>query len=379
MLRCTPADAETASDRLKWIIDSRGIEELVAHDVIMPPGGKVYVAVEDATGMVLDDPTRFTARQITLQDQLISNGTGLAYCPNAPNYVAVVTADVHHAQSGRSYSGYTADGGKTWRRFEGLPADASTGKPLNPAGSIAVSRRGDWGLGRDHLVWLPTGKQPTFYSRDGGKSWHPSHGFPLGSGYWILALKQRLLMADPFTPDKFYFHGTWGGGFYVSTDGGESCAKQEQAGLPNFVHHGQLAVNRAVQDDLWFVDGWEGASQHGLWHSTDGGRKFGKVAGIDYGITLCLGMGRGESGDAPYTVYVYGKMGTSPAWGVFSSTNAGGPGSGFPATRRASSTSLRAWPLPGPFARVIVGFAGNSFVMGTPAKDKLGHLHSVRK
>jgi len=372
MLSCTPTDKETRNDRPKWTIDSRGIEELVSHDVIMPPGGKTYVAVEDATGMVLDDPRRFTARQIALQDQLISNGTGLAYCPNAPDYVAVVTADVFHTGSGRSYSGYTADGGKTWTRFAGSPADPDSGKPLNPAGSIAVGRRGDWGLGGDHLLWLPTGKQPTFYSTDGGKTWKPSTGFPLGSGYWIFALKQRLLAADPFTPDRFYFHGSWAGGFYVSTDGGKTWRKQEQAGLPAGAHHGQLAVNRAVKNDLWFVDGWEGASKHGLWHSTDGGRRFSKVEGIEYGITLCLGAGRAAAGDAPYTVYFYGKMAASPDWGVFSSTDAGDSWeriSYYPAGIFDQPTCMAAsWDS---FATVIIGFAGNSFVMGTPAHGEL--------
>jgi hypothetical protein len=68
----------------KWTIMSRGIEELVTHDVVLPPGSgdKAIVAVDDATGMCIDNPAQFTARQIPLADQLLSCSTGLAYCPN---------------------------------------------------------------------------------------------------------------------------------------------------------------------------------------------------------------------------------------------------------------------------------------------------------
>ncbi len=138
-------------------------------------------------------------------------------------------------------------------------------------------------------MWLPNGEGPTFYSHDGGKSWKPSAGFPLENGYWIFALKQRSLAADPFTADKFYLVGSWAGGFYVTTDGGKSWQLQGRAGLPSFNHHSQLAVNRSVSGDLWFCDGWDGASQHGLWHSTNGGKTFAKLDAIDYAITLCLG------------------------------------------------------------------------------------------
>lgn len=366
MLRWQPA-GPADTNRPCWTIDSRGIEELVTHDVIMPPGGRIVVAVEDATGMVTDDPDRFVARQIALQDQLISNGTGLSYCPNAPEFLAVVTADVNHTHSGRTYSGYSVNGGRTWAPFAAYPADTD-GKPINPAGSIAISRRGNWGVGSDHLVWLPTGKGPTYYSHDGGRSWHPSAGFPTGNGYWIFALKQRLLAADPFTPDTFYFQGSWRGGFYVSTDGGASWQLQEQAGLPVNTHNAQLAVNCAVPGDLWFVDGSQGASQHGLWHSTTGGRMFTRIDALEFAITLCLGAGRGGAGDAPACVYVYGKLRTAPDWGVFRSADAGVTWdrvSFYPAGIFDEPTCMAAsWDR---YGVVVVGFTGNSYVIGRAA------------
>ena len=343
-----------------------GIEEFVTHDVIMPPKGNAVFAVEDATGLVTADTRKFVARQIPLQDQLLSNGTGLAYCPNAPEYLAVVTADIHHTGSGKSYSGFSADGGKTWSRFAGMPSDPSTGKPLSSAGSVAISRRGNWTTGNDHLVWLPNGDGPPFFSHNGGKSWKASEGFPRKNGYWIFALKQRSLAADPFTPDKFYLVGSWAGGFYVSIDGGKSWRRQEQAGISSFNHHSQLAVNRIARNDLWFCDGWDGASQHGLWHSKNAGKSFAKLDGIEYAITLCLGAGSGKARDATFSVYFYGKIAASPDWGIFRSTDAGATWQRiafYPAGIFDQPTCMAAsWDH---FAEVIVGFGGNSFVVGT--------------
>ena len=244
--------------------------------------------------------------------------------------------------------------------------DPATRKSLSAAGSIAISRRGNWTLGNDHLVWLPNGDGPPFYSRDGGKSWKPGEGFPLKNGYWIFALKQRALAADPFTPDRFYLVGSWAGGFYLSTDGGKSWHKQQQAGLSSFNHHSQLAVNRAAKNDLWFCDGWDGASQHGIWHSTNGGKTFTRLDGVEFAITLCLGAGTGKPRDARFSVYFYGKMSSSPDWGIFRSTDGGSVWhrvSYYPAGIFDQPTCMAAsWDQ---FAKVIVGFGGNSFVVGT--------------
>ena len=247
-----------------------------------------------------------------------------------------------------------------------MPADPSTGKSLSAAGSIAISRRGNWATGHDHLVWLPNGDGPPFYSQNGGKSWKASEGFPLKNGYWIFALKQRSLAADPFTPDKFYLVGSWSGGFYVSTDGGKFWHRQEQAGISSFNHHSQLAVNRIARNDLWFCDGWDGASQHGLWHSKNGGKTFAKLDGIEFAITLGLGAGSGKVRDATYSVYFYGKIAASPDWGIFRSTDAGATWQRiafYPAGIFDQPTCMAAsWDR---FAEVIVGFGGNSFVVGS--------------
>ncbi len=369
VLRVKLTDTEPF-DGVRWTIDSSGIEEFVTHDVILPPGGKPLVAVQDAIGLLVNDPATLSAKQISLQDQLISNGSGLAYCPDAPSFVAVAAADVNHTGSGANYSGFSSDGGATWTRFAGLPHNPD-GSTVNAPGSIAISRRDGRALGADHLVYLPSGTSGAFYSKDGGATWAKATGFPDAQAYWIFALKQRALKADPFVADKFYYKGSWTpAGLYVSTDGGASWSEQKDAGLPGNTHHGQLEVNRLVKDDLWFVDGMEGATAHGLWHSTDGAH-FARVPGVDFAYTLAVGKGSGIKGDAPSATYFYGKMSGDDDWGVFRSLDGGTHWariSYYPTGLLDTPTCMAA--NYDAFGVVYVGFNGNSFVYGTPVAAK---------
>jgi len=363
-------DCETSANPIKWTIDSKGIEEFVTHDVAFLPGSgdQMVVAIEDATAFLIKNPDNFDAVHANLQTQLISNGTGLAFCPNAGNYVAVASADIHHTSSGKDFSGYSTDGGKTWTRFPAQPPGAK-------AGSIAVSRRDGWGDGADHLVWYPLGNRPPHWSNDGGKTWTQGNGFPLKangsfdkdiSGYWNGALKQKALTADPHVPDRFFLYTIWGGAarLYRSDDGGRNWTPVPDSGLPAGGHHGQLAANPFVKNDYWFADGWESGGASGLWHSTDGAA-YSKVPGVDRAITLAVGKGSGGA----EAVYFYGRLTASPEWGVFRSVDQGATWdriSYYPAGQIDFPSSMAASQET--FGLVAIGLSGNSFVYGRPAK-----------
>lgn len=381
-LHYTPMGHESAGDPPRWTIASKGIEELVAQDIVLPKGGDAaLVAAQDATGFVIPHPDDFSATQIPLQNEfgLISQGTGAAASPNAPQYWAVTSSNVYMA--GKNLSGFSSDGGKTWKAFGSALQYTDGGKSYDiQAGAIAVGRRAaPQPDGSDvHLVQLPMFGMAPVYSHDGGRTWNVTRSFPLAGngmrlgdgyqGFWGLALKQRPLYADPFVADKFYLKLTHApASLYISTDGGETWMPQNNAGLPDSTHHGQLAVNDAVRDDLWFADGWEGASEHGLWHSTDGGATFQKVGVFRHAVTLALGAGSRRPTEAAYSVYVYGQLTGDPAWGVFRSTDGGRHWDRiayYPTGIYDQPTCMAASGHT--FGKVWIGFAGNSFVYGTP-------------
>lgn len=330
----SPSNAENGNPKIQWTIQSQGIEELVGHDVIIPPGSgdKPVISVHDATAFFVDDPDQFTAAMAQLQDQLISNGIGLSYCPNEPSYVVVFSSDANVTKSGRNYSGYSTDSGRTWIPFGSQPIEYR-------AGQIAVSRRDGWGLGQDRIVILPSQGRAPKYSHDGGQTWYNSTGVAVGEGGDSMseggminfAVRQRLLLADPLVANKFYL-GSLSGQFYVSTDGGITWTPRTATGLAPGRFHAQMEANRSQSNDIWYVSGWEGVfagrgvsatNMYGLFRTSDEGASFQRNASVEYAICLALGAGSGQPGDAIFSVYFYGKLKGDPQWGIFRSVDEG--------------------------------------------------------
>jgi len=347
-------------------------------DMVVPPGSNdtIIAMAMDTTGFYIPNPDNFSAVQIPLQQEIISQGTTVAYSPDTPSYVVVTSSNVY--TNGPNYSGYSANGGMTWTRFGSAPTYSCSGGTCDiPAGMIAVSARGSRTLGSDHIVIYPPNDFAPQYSQDGGVTWHVTQSFPLNSdgltintaGYSSFAypeLNQHLLRADPFTADKFYLKFTHAPYMlYVSVDGGQTWQGQANANLPDNAWSGQLVVNGKVQNDLWYADGWAGSSFHGVFHSTDGGQTFQQLPGISHAIVIAIGAGSGQTGDAPYTVYFYGLLTSSAAWGIFQSTNGGSSWnriSYYPMGLYATPDTMAA--SQDTFGKVYIGFGGNSFVYG---------------
>ncbi|MGD0786405.1 MAG: fibronectin type III domain-containing protein [Terracidiphilus sp.] len=376
----TAASTATAANPPKWTIVSTGIEEVVSMDMVVPPASNdtIVASAMDTTGFYIPNPDNFSAVQIPLQQEIISQGTTVAYCPDTPSYIAITSSNVN--TNGTNYSGYSTDGGKTWTRFgPALKYACGSSQCDIPAGMIAVSARGSRTLGSDHIVLYPPNELAPEYSRDGGATWHVTASFPLNANgmtidtgnstynsFSVPELNQHLLRADPFTADKFYLKFTHAPeSLYISTDGGQTWQGQPAANLPDWAWTGQLDVNGKVQNDLWYADGWSGSSPHGVFHSTDGGQTFQQLPGISHAITIAVGAGSGQAGDSAYTVYFYGLLASSPQWGIFQSTNGGASWNrisyyptGIYDEPRAMAASQDT------FGKVYLGWSGNSFVYG---------------
>jgi len=320
-------------------------------DIVFPRngGGRIVVAVQDETGMIIRNPDTFDVCWAKTQQVACSLGHSVGYCPNDPDTVAITSIDLWNTGTWKRkdprHSVITTDGGATWTEFLDLgklPADLTWGR-------IAISRRGDWTKGADHMVWW-CGSVAPYWSKDGGKTWTKTTAFDASGKmrswkegqdisfvthhpiYWIT---DRALVADPFTPDKFFLRAN-SLGFFVSTDGGanweKTCADPAVAWQPI----SNIEANHAVKDDLW-MHVYTALPNGVLFHSADGGKtwaKAGGTAGLDKGAdgpytvfaainSFALGAGSGKPGDAAYAVYVSGLYGKDPNWGVFRSTDAG--------------------------------------------------------
>jgi hypothetical protein len=261
------ASTATASNPPKWTILSTGIEEMVSMDMVVPPGSNdtIVATAMDTTGFYIPNPDNFSAVQIPLQQEIISQGTSVAYCPDTPSYVAVTTSNVY--SNGTNYSGYSTNGGASWTRFGAALQFSCGGSKCDiPAGMIAVGVRGSRTLGNDHIVLYPPENFAPQYSQDGGATWHVTSSFPLNAdgltidivnndyySFTYPQLNQHLLRADPFTADKFYLKFTHAPSLlYISTDGGQTWKGQPNANLPDYAWGGQLVVNGKAQNDLWY-------------------------------------------------------------------------------------------------------------------------------
>ena len=285
-------------------------------DIVIPPGGgdKAIVSVQDENGLLINDFDHFNVTPIEPQSNLTLGNT-VAVCPNDPNTWAILSCDLWLGTG--SWSGITTNNGANYTTFSAmglLPGD------LGGVGELAISRRGGWSAGADHIVFLGNSGTVPYCSKDGGHTWAKAAtdmGTNLKSNSNALS-QDRELVADPFVPDKFYLNFELGG-FWVTTDGGVSWTQRNSPATDRYGTGSiRLAANYAVTNDLWL----------NLWHSTNGGMSWSWAQGSNRagGISVALGAGRGQPGDAPYTVFYAANQNISiPATdcGIFRSVNGG--------------------------------------------------------
>jgi hypothetical protein len=249
-----------------WNDQSAGIEQLVANQVVAPPGGKPLLLSWDRPVFRVDDPEVFATSYGPDNQNAIVMGWALDYASSNPAFlVGLFNWQVEK-------SGYSRDGGRNWVPFAAYPPTVTQGKI---GGSIAASTPAS-------IVWAPSNNSSPYYTDDGGASWRPTSipGVPSGgetgwgSAYY---LNRHIVAADRVLGKTFYLYN-YLKGLYRSADGGVSWA---------LVHPGEIApysgFNAKLQSvpghpgHLFFTSGPQGrpgdphpAANHFM-RSTDGG------------------------------------------------------------------------------------------------------------
>jgi hypothetical protein len=127
----------------------------------------------------------------------------------------------------------------------------------------------------------------------GGNSWTASSGIPA----------QAKVISDRVNPNKFY--GFAAGKVYVSTNGGASFTASAANGLP-VEGNADLDAVPGTEGELWFAGGSEEGGPYGLWHSTDSGATFTKLANVEEADSI--GFGKAAPGQNVVALYTIAKI-----------------------------------------------------------------------
>ncbi|WP_407644683.1 X2-like carbohydrate binding domain-containing protein [Cohnella cholangitidis] len=289
------------SSKVNISVMAKGVEEMAVLGLISPPSGAhLLSAVGDVTGFRHNDLTQPPATAFTSPTYATTYGIDFAQS-NPSQIVRVGMADYTADPSAKSV-GISNDGGSTWYKANAEPPATKGG------GTVAVAANGS------SYVWS-TSDVGVYYSKTNGNSWTASTGVPA----------KAVVASDRVNPNKFY--AVFEGKFYLSTDGGVSFAQTTATGLPTNVVPALLPNEASIsfkavpgiEGDIWFAGGNSSEGKYGLWHSTDSGASFTKLANVQEADLI--GYGMAAPGQTYVALYTVAKI--DGVRGVFRSDDAG--------------------------------------------------------
>ena len=309
--------ADSGADAAPIAISSwaKGIEETSILGLISPPTGASLLSVMgDIGGFRHDDLTKVPSVQFLAAGNW-STMTSIDYAETNANLVvratSVATQNVPNQTDGGTPEvasiSISADNGVTW-------TDATIFNQIATAGIVAMNADGS------SVVWSPTASIPTAwtgsqsapvsYTKDNGQTWQSSSGIP----------DQAFVASDRVNPKKFY--GFSAGAFYTSVDSGatftltvSSAPDGSATGLPSSA---MCKAVPGIEGDIWLAGG-STSGAYGLWHSTNSGATFQKLANVDQADVV--GFGKAAPGSTYPAIYVNAQV--AGVRGLFRSTDTG--------------------------------------------------------
>jgi len=266
---------------------AQGIEETAVLDLISPPSGAPLISgIGDINGFRHDSLTTPPSRMVNTPSFA---ALSLDYAELSPAFIVRV-GNVNKTDNPTvNRAGFSFDGGANWFQASTEPGGVSGG------GTVAAAANAS------RVLWSPDGTGPQV-STDNGSSWIASSGIPTGA----------VVEADRVNPMKFY--GLANGTFYVSTNGGVTFTAAA-TGLPTT---GKFRAVLGREGDIWLAGGSD-TTIYGLWHSTNSGASFTKLANVEEADNIGLGLAApGQSYPALYSSAQVGGV-----RGIFRSIDAG--------------------------------------------------------
>lgn len=367
--------------QISWTSQNTGIEQLVANNILSPPGGTPNFFSWDRPQFYLNNPDVYPSTHGPNALYPIIMGWSADYVAAAP---ATLVANINWFGT-VDQSGISTDGGQTWTKFSGLPSNATNGVGGNIAAASA-----------SNFLWCMQGNNAPSYSQDGGASWTkltstqipslPADGTENGFGF-AYYLNSKYGAADRVNANTFYLYNYLTSpdikGIYRSTNGGVAWTRIfDQILTPGASPaNAKLMTVPGYAGHMFFTYGPQGDNSDGFggfWRSTNGvsatagTQVWTAIAGID-GVHA-FGFGAiAPGGDYP-TVYIAGWRsgvysiyrgdGTAAQWAA-----GGGTGTGVTWTDLAAATG--GFPLgnfdlvkavegdANTYGKVYVGFTGS--------------------
>jgi photosystem II stability/assembly factor-like uncharacterized protein len=293
-----------------WRSQTYGIEQLVANEIVSPPGGNPLAASWDRAVFLIGSPDVFPSSHGPSRDAPIRHGWALDYASADPAFIAGV-----FNLGASDQSGYSADGGRTWTPFPALPSGSNAG------GGIAASTSANF-------VWAPSNNGTPSYTKDRGATWTrivlpgaPATG-DTGWG-WAYYLDRHIVTADRVRIGVFYMYNSLKG-LYRSVDGGATWSLVKAGEIAPF--SGFNAKLRSVPGHaghLFFTSGQQGSptdrhpAQNPFMRSTNGGETWSPVFNVRE--VYAFGFGAAKPGAAYPSIYIAGWV--ENVWGIWRSTD----------------------------------------------------------
>lgn len=268
-----------------------GIEETAVLDLVSPPSGAPLLsAIGDVGGFRHANLDAVPALMFTTPT--LTTGTSIDFAELTPTFVVRAGNIDKSASPNVNRAGFSYDGGANWFQASSEPGGVAGG------GTIAAA------ADASRVVWAPEGPgAQVSWSTNNGSSWTASTGVPTGAN--------GKVASDRVNPLRFYLFAN--GSFYVSANGGVSFTAAG-AGLTG-VTAAKVEAVPGRQGDVWVAG--EGA---GLFHSTDGGATFTKLANV--ASAPSIGFGKAAPGQTYPAIFISGAA-AGGAHAVYRSDDAG--------------------------------------------------------